>query len=114
MIFSVNSIAGHNRLASGVILLCLLMFFAACGSNPLVEVRNTEKELPPSSLYLQNPIAKVPEIATNGQLLDLGLAWRKQLLECNADKASIEVWAKQVSPAPEPKAKEKQWFEFWK
>jgi hypothetical protein len=112
---SPTSTVNPRRLVSGAILLCLLIFSAGCAQNPLVESRKTEKERPPASLYLQTPVADWPERATNGELIDLARTLRRQVQECNADKASIEKWAAGAVPEtkPEPPASARAWWKFW-
>lgn len=65
------------------------------------------REFPPQTLTRQSVVADFPADLTNGELLTLARTWRRQALECNADKAAIEEWAKQGAdqarnnPAPE-------------
>lgn len=84
-----------SRLVLGAISLCLLMFFAGCGTTqPTARSVQTKREYPPASLLTRPAVADFPTEATNGELLTLARTWRNQALECGRDKAAIEEWAK--------------------
>lgn len=59
----------------------------------------TVREYPPASLLVRPPIADWPAALTNGELLGLARTWRRQALECGADKAAIEDWVRQGAAA---------------
>jgi len=103
-----------RRRVNGAISLCLMLCCAGCAPNPLAEVRTTHRERPPASLLLQNPVADWPAAnLTNGELLELSRAWRRQAIECNADKAAIDAWAVGDAKPAEPQAPPAPWWKIW-
>lgn len=114
MRYSTRFIETTKRRACGAISLCLLLCLTACGANPLVKSTKTEKERPPQSLVVQSRPAEWPASLTNGELLELAKGYRRQLVECNADKAAIELWsAPAVEPKPEPDKTPGWWSRFF-
>lgn len=60
---------------------------------------------------MPTPVADWPAQATNGELIELARTLRRQAMECNADKAAIEAWAKQAEPEKEKPAR--AWWKLW-
>lgn len=82
--------------AIGLPLLCLLLFLTGCATNPQPqEARGNQKQYPPESLLLEAPVAEWPASTTNWGLLEIARTYRRQLQECQADKAAIRAWATQ-------------------
>lgn len=53
---------------------------------------------------------------TNAELLTLARGYRAQLLQCNADKASLELDATGQAPGTEPEkpAEARPWWQLWR
>ncbi len=99
-----------RRPVLGTLLLCLLLFATACGSNPFV-VRKTEVlETPPALLTKQEPPPF--DFRTNGDLLRLANRYKNGWESCNADKDKIAEW--QQDKVAQTKKKEPSWWaKFW-
>ena len=78
---------------NGLLCLFLALFLTACETIPTGPVvRKVEKSLPPESLLLEASVAEWPASTTNWGLLEHAKVWRRQLLECQAEKAAIKAW----------------------
>ena len=89
-----------QRLRNGLILLFLILSFAGCAMTPETVVHKTERESPPPSLLLAVKVPEWPGRMTNWELLELARTFRKQVLECNADKDALTKWAEQGGEKP--------------
>lgn len=79
-------------LLAGLLLLCLVLSFAACASAPQSEapiVTETKTLQIPKALTARTQPAMC-KLSTNGDLVDCIKAYDSQLNSCNADKARIE------------------------
>lgn len=76
-----------KRILTGLALAFLTLCTTAC--SPM-------KVKPPADLLADCPHADAPADRTNGGLADFALRERQALDTCNADKAALRAWAKEL------------------